>query len=193
MRYAVVIEKAGNNYSAYVPDLPGCVADGSNGRRDGGGDPRRHPLPYRRTARGPGPARFRRQLVWRVRRGVAPLASGLARLSLSDIWKESACPLASSRVPSWRLRYPQRAPALRSLTNYPSSANGIVAWRPSASPRTPTTKAARTCRSRRFRKAATAATPAVCRRLHDHAFRLADGAMGWFSSSGESLDCKRPE
>lgn len=28
MRYAVVIEKAGNNYSAYVPDLPGCVAAG---------------------------------------------------------------------------------------------------------------------------------------------------------------------
>lgn len=28
MRYAVVIEKAGNNYSAYVPDLPGCVATG---------------------------------------------------------------------------------------------------------------------------------------------------------------------
>ena len=26
MRYAVVIEKAGTNYSAYVPDLPGCVA-----------------------------------------------------------------------------------------------------------------------------------------------------------------------
>ena len=26
MRYAVVIEKAGENYSAYVPDLPGCVA-----------------------------------------------------------------------------------------------------------------------------------------------------------------------
>jgi predicted RNase H-like HicB family nuclease len=26
MRYAVVIEKAGANYSAYVPDLPGCVA-----------------------------------------------------------------------------------------------------------------------------------------------------------------------
>jgi predicted RNase H-like HicB family nuclease len=25
-RYAVVIEKAGSNYSAYVPDLPGCVA-----------------------------------------------------------------------------------------------------------------------------------------------------------------------
>jgi len=29
MRYAVVIESAGNNYSAYVPDLPGCVATGS--------------------------------------------------------------------------------------------------------------------------------------------------------------------
>ncbi|MEJ0012879.1 MAG: type II toxin-antitoxin system HicB family antitoxin [Bauldia sp.] len=28
MRYAVVIEKAGDNYSAYVPDLPGCVATG---------------------------------------------------------------------------------------------------------------------------------------------------------------------
>jgi len=28
MRYAVVIEKAGPNYSAYVPDLPGCVATG---------------------------------------------------------------------------------------------------------------------------------------------------------------------
>ena len=26
MRYAIVIEKAGQNYSAYVPDLPGCVA-----------------------------------------------------------------------------------------------------------------------------------------------------------------------
>ena len=28
MRYAVVIEKAGDNYSAYVPDLPGCIATG---------------------------------------------------------------------------------------------------------------------------------------------------------------------
>lgn len=28
MRYAVVIENAGRNYSAYVPDLPGCVATG---------------------------------------------------------------------------------------------------------------------------------------------------------------------
>ncbi len=26
MRYAIVIEKANSNYSAYVPDLPGCVA-----------------------------------------------------------------------------------------------------------------------------------------------------------------------
>lgn len=29
MRYAVVIEKAEHNYSAYVPDLPGCVATGA--------------------------------------------------------------------------------------------------------------------------------------------------------------------
>jgi predicted RNase H-like HicB family nuclease len=26
MRYAVVIERAGETYSAYVPDLPGCIA-----------------------------------------------------------------------------------------------------------------------------------------------------------------------
>ena len=26
MKYAVVIEKTGNGYSAYVPDLPGCIA-----------------------------------------------------------------------------------------------------------------------------------------------------------------------
>lgn len=28
MRYAIVIEKAQSNYSAYVPDLPGCIAIG---------------------------------------------------------------------------------------------------------------------------------------------------------------------
>ncbi len=28
VRYAVVIENAENNFSAYVPDLPGCVAVG---------------------------------------------------------------------------------------------------------------------------------------------------------------------
>jgi predicted RNase H-like HicB family nuclease len=28
MRYAVVIEKGERNYSAYVPDLPGCVSVG---------------------------------------------------------------------------------------------------------------------------------------------------------------------
>lgn len=26
MKYAIVIEQTGNGYSAYVPDLPGCVA-----------------------------------------------------------------------------------------------------------------------------------------------------------------------
>ena len=30
MRYAIVVEQAAANYSAYVPDLPGCVATGSS-------------------------------------------------------------------------------------------------------------------------------------------------------------------
>ncbi|MDZ4791351.1 MAG: type II toxin-antitoxin system HicB family antitoxin [Hyphomicrobiales bacterium] len=29
MCYAVVIERAENNYAAYVPDLPGCIATGA--------------------------------------------------------------------------------------------------------------------------------------------------------------------
>ena len=29
MRYAIVIEAAGDSFSAYVPDLPGCIATGS--------------------------------------------------------------------------------------------------------------------------------------------------------------------
>jgi predicted RNase H-like HicB family nuclease len=29
MRYAVVIERAEGSYSAYVPDLPGCIATGA--------------------------------------------------------------------------------------------------------------------------------------------------------------------
>lgn len=28
MRYLVIIERAAGNYSAFVPDLPGCVATG---------------------------------------------------------------------------------------------------------------------------------------------------------------------
>ncbi len=28
MKYAVAIEKASKNYSAYVPDVPGCIATG---------------------------------------------------------------------------------------------------------------------------------------------------------------------
>jgi predicted RNase H-like HicB family nuclease len=28
MKYAVVIEKADSSYSAYVPDLPGCISTG---------------------------------------------------------------------------------------------------------------------------------------------------------------------
>ena len=30
MRYAIVIEKVQDNYSAYVPDLPGCIATGAS-------------------------------------------------------------------------------------------------------------------------------------------------------------------
>jgi predicted RNase H-like HicB family nuclease len=29
MRYAIVIEKAEGNFSAYVPDLPACIATGA--------------------------------------------------------------------------------------------------------------------------------------------------------------------
>ncbi len=29
-RFLIVIEKANGNYSAYVPDLPGCIATGTS-------------------------------------------------------------------------------------------------------------------------------------------------------------------
>lgn len=29
MEYLVIIEKTKNNYSAYLPDIPGCIATGS--------------------------------------------------------------------------------------------------------------------------------------------------------------------
>ncbi|MCG2790537.1 MAG: type II toxin-antitoxin system HicB family antitoxin [Actinomycetia bacterium] len=28
MKYLVIIEKANDNYSAYLPDVPGCIATG---------------------------------------------------------------------------------------------------------------------------------------------------------------------
>ena len=28
MKYLIIIEKANNNYSAYIPDVPGCIATG---------------------------------------------------------------------------------------------------------------------------------------------------------------------
>jgi predicted RNase H-like HicB family nuclease len=31
-KYAIVVERAGRNYAAYVPDLPGCVATGETVR-----------------------------------------------------------------------------------------------------------------------------------------------------------------
>lgn len=30
MKYLVIVEPGENNYSAYVPDLPGCVSTGRN-------------------------------------------------------------------------------------------------------------------------------------------------------------------
>ena len=33
IRYAVVIEKTKRNYSAYVPDLPGCISTGATLRQ----------------------------------------------------------------------------------------------------------------------------------------------------------------
>lgn len=30
MRYAIVIEKTSTGYSAFVPDLPGCIATGAD-------------------------------------------------------------------------------------------------------------------------------------------------------------------
>lgn len=32
MRYAIVIEKTATGYSAFVPDLPGCIATGADQR-----------------------------------------------------------------------------------------------------------------------------------------------------------------
>ena len=29
LKYTIMLEKAGSNYSAYCPDLPGCIATGS--------------------------------------------------------------------------------------------------------------------------------------------------------------------
>ena len=42
MRYAVVIEQAEGNYSAYVPDLPGCVATGPTATAVAHENPRSH-------------------------------------------------------------------------------------------------------------------------------------------------------
>ena len=47
MRYAVVIEKADGNYSAYVPDLPGRC-HGRNRCRGGARNPGGDPLSHRR-------------------------------------------------------------------------------------------------------------------------------------------------
>ena len=49
MKYTVVIEKTPNNYAAYVPDLPGCVATASTREDTAGGDPGGHRVPRRET------------------------------------------------------------------------------------------------------------------------------------------------
>ena len=51
MRYAVVIEKTEGNYSAYVPDLPGCIATGDT-VESVERDSRRDPISYRRVEAG---------------------------------------------------------------------------------------------------------------------------------------------
>jgi predicted RNase H-like HicB family nuclease len=63
MRFAILIEKAEGNYSAYVPDLPGCVATGptveavKRGIREAirfhieGLEQDGHPVPPRRASR----------------------------------------------------------------------------------------------------------------------------------------------
>jgi hypothetical protein len=51
MRYAIVIEKTGSNFSGYVPDLPGCVATGTT-VEDRVGSPGGHRISSHRTSRG---------------------------------------------------------------------------------------------------------------------------------------------
>ena len=51
MKYAVVIEKTGNGYSAYVPDLPGCVAAADTRTENGAVDPGGRRLPLGNAAR----------------------------------------------------------------------------------------------------------------------------------------------
>jgi predicted RNase H-like HicB family nuclease len=34
-KYLVIFEKAGNNYSAYSPDIPGCIATGTTRKEAG--------------------------------------------------------------------------------------------------------------------------------------------------------------
>ena len=83
MRYAVVIEKAGDNFSAYVPDLPGCVATGTSVEaieheiRDG------NSLSYRRLKRrrtgDPGSNKYR-QLRRSLTNSYCPFSIRSARL-----------------------------------------------------------------------------------------------------------------
>jgi len=48
-RFLIVIEKAGKNYSAYSPDLPGCVATGKTREETKRADARSHRDAYSRA------------------------------------------------------------------------------------------------------------------------------------------------
>ena len=46
LTYVVVFEKAPDNYSAYVPDLPGCISTGRDWEEMQTDDPGGHRRPY---------------------------------------------------------------------------------------------------------------------------------------------------
>jgi hypothetical protein len=48
-RFLIVVEDAGANYSAYSPDLPGCVATGGSREEAEEEHVRGHPAPYGRS------------------------------------------------------------------------------------------------------------------------------------------------
>ena len=72
MDYVVVIEKTGNGYGAYVPDLPGCIAAADTREETESPDPGGRLLPpgdaprERRPHSGtPGQRRVRLRVTWK--------------------------------------------------------------------------------------------------------------------------------
>ena len=95
-RYAVVIEKAAGNYSAYVPDLPGCVATAATVEAIEKEIRARHPLSHRRPRGGwaedPGADQHRR-----IHRGVKLTGPGLRRDDASCEPRQTAPDFAQAR------------------------------------------------------------------------------------------------